>query len=382
MGDLTTRVAIKNLCNSTKNLRILGECGSLKRTIKLVHDTDPKLILFDEKLNDSSGYDAIIKMMKSKPTSTLLFINRDKGEKKPQHIKALDYSIVGTIEFEIVNSEFLHQNQILSSIRILSKLNINKFRFQINKLNEYEIKPIVPTKKKVGVKPNLDKIRGLIEDTSLSNVPKSILTEDHTLRRSPYNELVVIGASTGGPRLLIYVISQFPVNFPPVLIVQHMPPGTVGPFAERMNRNARIDVKLAEEGDIIQRGMVYIAPGGYHMEIERDKHQNKVIRITSGPLVNFVKPAVDVTLFSAARIYKKNVLAFILTGMGHDGREGCRTVKKMGGRIFALNEEDSVIYGMNKSVIEAGLTDKILGMDEIVTQIAKEVNYQVVGVNA
>ncbi len=118
----------------------------------------------------------------------------------------------------------------------------------------------------------------------------------------------------------------------------------------------------------MNQGCVYIAPGGYHMEIDKSSGVSR-IKITEGAKVNFVKPAADVTLFSAVRAYGSGVIGVILTGMGADGREGCRVVKKQKGTVFALKEEDSVIYGMNKAVIDAGLADEILGMDEIVKHI-------------
>ena len=106
------------------------------------------------------------------------------------------------------------------------------------------------------------------------------------------------------------------------------------------------------------------------MELEGTMPKTARIKINDGAKINFVKPAVDVTLFSAARIFGKKAISVILTGMGHDGRAGTRAVKKMGGRSLALIESESVIYGMNKSVIDAGLADEVLGMDGIVKALA------------
>jgi two-component system chemotaxis response regulator CheB len=152
-----------------------------------------------------------------------------------------------------------------------------------------------------------------------------------------------------------------------------MPDTFVGAFADRMNQNSRMNVKLAQEGDILRNGWIYVAPGGVHMELEKSSPRHVRVRFDDGAKVNFVKPAVDVTLFSAARIFKNRVISVVLTGMGSDGREGTRIVKKLGGQSIALKEEESIIYGMNKSVIDAGLADHILGMDGIVKQLAKMV---------
>jgi two-component system chemotaxis response regulator CheB len=248
----------------------------------------------------------------------------------------------------------------------LAKLNLERFQVQIDQINKFkrssfkEVRSGTPTK--------IEKIR-----SKISNYEKDRTQLRIQMMGDMRKKVIVMGASTGGPRMLVYLISQFPQNFPPVLVVQHMPAGFISGFAERMDQNAQMKVKMAEDGDIIRPGQVYIAPGGYHMELEKKGSGLIRIKITDGAKINFVKPAVDVTLFSTAREYGSGVISVILTGMGADGREGSRVVKKVGGTVYALNEEDSVIYGMNKAVIDAGLADQILGMDAIVKELGKTV---------
>ncbi|MCY3413641.1 MAG: chemotaxis protein CheB [Candidatus Heimdallarchaeota archaeon] len=183
------------------------------------------------------------------------------------------------------------------------------------------------------------------------------------------NKIVVIGASTGGPRLLSKIIPYFPINLPPIIIVQHIPVGFIEGFAKRMARVSQIKVKIAEHNEIIQKGTIYVAPGGKHLRLNDRGTMMPRIDIFDDKPINFVKPAVDVTLFSAVEIYKKDVISVILTGMGIDGLKGSQEVKKYGGKVLALNKEDSDIYGMNRAVIEAGIVDKILPATGIVKGI-------------
>lgn len=176
--------------------------------------------------------------------------------------------------------------------------------------------------------------------------------------------LVVIGSSAGGPGSLLKLLSNLNPLLPPVIIVQHISENFAKTLAERLNSSTTLRVKLAEDNEILRKDTVYIAPPNYHLEVLQ-KGKSYTIKLSEGARVNFVKPAVDVTLFSLARIETIHTIAIILTGMGHDGREGCKVVKKANGTIIALSKDDSVVFGMNRSIIEAGLADFILDLNEI-----------------
>jgi len=176
------------------------------------------------------------------------------------------------------------------------------------------------------------------------------------------SKLVVIGSSTGGPGALHQVIPRLPADLEAgVIVVQHMPPNFTRSLAERLDMESTLPVKEAEAGDRLLTGQVFIAPGGFHLTLSQDGG----IQLNKGPAVNGVRPAVDVTLLSAAALYGAATLAVILTGMGHDGRDGARAVKKAGGKVIAQDEATCVVYGMPRSVVEAGLADRILPIEEI-----------------
>lgn len=184
-------------------------------------------------------------------------------------------------------------------------------------------------------------------------------------------QIVMIAASTGGPRALYDVIPKLPADLPSaVLVVQHMSEGFTKMFAERMDRVSNLRIKEAESGDRLQAGHVYFAPGNHHMVVETESDE-EIIRLHQGPPRNSVRPSADVTLESVARIYGSNCLTVILTGMGHDGTAGARLIKQAGGRVLAQDEATCVVYGMPRSAIEAGLADAVLPLGAFSDEISR-----------
>lgn len=181
-------------------------------------------------------------------------------------------------------------------------------------------------------------------------------------------EAVVIGASTGGPKALYTVITALPKNLGvPVFIVQHMPVGFTKAFADRLNNNSQITVVEATDCQSIEKDLVYIAPGGYHMEVQSDKK----IHLNTEPTLWGVRPAVDKLFISASKVYGSRLLSVVLTGMGRDGAQGTVEVKKNGGITISEDKSTCTIYGMPKSAYETGMIDIVLPIDEIATQIIK-----------
>ncbi len=187
--------------------------------------------------------------------------------------------------------------------------------------------------------------------------------------------VVAIGASTGGPKALERVISSLPQNMPAAfLVVQHMPSGFTKSFADRLNRLSKLTVKEAENGDIVQAGCVYIAPGDYHMRVKKDNNGNLRIKLDQDPPVNSHRPSVDVMLESLSDTGLNNIIAVIMTGMGSDGSKGIKKIKqKNKGYIIAQDEKTSVIYGMPKAAVHTGMVDAVLPLDDIAAEIKKTV---------
>jgi len=182
------------------------------------------------------------------------------------------------------------------------------------------------------------------------------------------DKLVCIGSSTGGTIALEYLVQRFPAQFPPVLVVQHMPPGFTKQFAERLNTLSPLRVVEATAGDLIVPGTVYIAPGGYHLEVQR-RGASLYTQLTTSEREHFQRPAVDVLFRSAAAAMGRNVAAALLTGMGRDGAEGMKVLKDAGARTIAQDEESSVVWGMPKAAIDLGAAEEVLGLDRIAPRL-------------
>lgn len=184
-------------------------------------------------------------------------------------------------------------------------------------------------------------------------------------------ESVVIGASTGGPKALYTVITALPANLGvPVFVVQHMPVGFTKAFADRLNANSDIKVIEASDGMPIEKNVVYIAPGGFHMEVGLDKK----IHLNLDPSIWGVRPAVDKLFLSASKVYGSKIVSAVLTGMGKDGAQGTVEIKKQGGITLSEDKSTCTIYGMPKAAFETGMVDAVLPLEEIAIQIIKLVN--------
>lgn len=186
------------------------------------------------------------------------------------------------------------------------------------------------------------------------------------------NKLVAIGTSTGGPQALQKVITRLPGNLPcGVVVVQHMPAGFTKSLADRLDSISAISVKEAENDEVVQPGHVYIAPGNYHLRVAPSGSQRKILLSQEPPVGNH-RPAVNVMYDSVAQ-FGRNLVAVIMTGMGCDGCEGMKKIKSNGGYSIAQNEETSVVYGMPKAVVDAGLADEVQPLESIAKAIVEAV---------
>lgn len=199
------------------------------------------------------------------------------------------------------------------------------------------------------------------------------LVSRHTVKVTG-NKIVAIASSTGGPKALQAVIPKLPAALKaPVVIVQHMPPGFTASFAERLNSLSELSVKEAEEGDVLSPGVVYIAMGGKHLNI-RCSGGKHVIRYTDEPNREGVKPCANYMYESLAECKYDEVVGVVMTGMGADGTKGIMHLKdnkKM--HVIAQNEDTCAVYGMPKSIVNGGLANQVVPLEQIAQEIIMNV---------
>ena len=288
-----------------------------------------------------NGIDALEKIDKLKPDVITLDIEMPKlnGIETLKRIKK-DYDIPVIMLSSIRKTEVTFEALELGAMDFIEKPeNLNQNLDEFKKELETKINSLIGTK------------------TSVRPSKKREVVASHNY----LSNAVVIGASTGGPKALVYLIENLPKVFNlPIFIVQHMPKGFTLSFAERLNNLTPASVVEAEDGMRIENGKIYLAPGDFHLRLENGK-----IKLSSEEKIHGVRPAVDYLFTSASDIYKDRLVGIILTGMGRDGTQGMRDIKRAGGSTIAQDEMTSVVFGMPGSAIGAGVADEVLSLEEI-----------------
>lgn len=184
-------------------------------------------------------------------------------------------------------------------------------------------------------------------------------------------DCVVVASSTGGPNAIPEVIKHLPADLPvPVLCVQHMPPLFTKMFADRLNTNVPLEAFEAADGDAVRAGTFAVAPGDYHMIVQRQGAE-VTLRTHQGPPVNSCRPAADLLFQSAAQVYGPHILGVVITGMGQDGLRGCEHIREAGGQVLAQDEATATVWGMPGYVAKAGLAQAVLPLGQIGPEIAR-----------
>ena len=196
--------------------------------------------------------------------------------------------------------------------------------------------------------------------------PRPVLMEIASHRR-----VVVIGASTGGTEAIRHVLAKLPADAPPIVVVQHMPGAFTSAFAQRLNDFTAVEVREAQDGDVLQAGVALIAPGGRQLEIINGTAAR--VRVYDGPLVSRHRPSVDVLFVSAARALGERAIGVLMTGMGNDGADGMVALRARGAHTIAQDEASCVVYGMPREAVLRGGAAQSLPLDHIAAGIMKTV---------
>lgn len=339
------RKSLSILLEGDSTIEIIGTAKNGQEGYDMVKKLRPDIVTLDIEMPIMDGLTCLKKIMKDYPTPVMM-VSSLTTEGAESTLTAMELGAVDFIPKE------------------LSYVNVNFIKIKEELIRK--VKTIVRQQKS---KERLAKLRKI-------NKPSS--TPNFTENKLPANgfKAIAIGVSTGGPLSLQKVIPRInsPMNMP-IFIVQHMPPKFTKSLADRLNNLSSIEVKEAENDDVIRNGVAYIAPGGYQMKIIKSHNSIKTIKITETPVDTLHKPSVDVMLNSVVEIYNNSVLAIIMTGMGKDGLNAVTKLKGKGGYCIAQDEQSSIVYGMPKAIADAGLADNIVPLEDIVININKVNSY-------
>ena len=360
------RRRVKEILDADRELEVVGEARNGRDALEKLETLTPDVITMDVEMPIMDGISAVKAIMEKRPTPILMFSSLTHHGAQA----TLDALEAGALDFLPKKFEDIAQDRkdatrlLCTKVRLIARRGVGLKRPVMRSVETRRLPENAP-------KPAFFRSSGLLsgrKDAAKQPTVSSVRPS------GKHYKCLAIGASTGGPVALQKVLSPLPADFPyPIVLVQHMPGTFTSAFAQRLDSNCKISVKEAETGDVLKPGHAYLAPGGKQMIIE-SSGVNKTITIVEASAADKVsyKPSVDLTFSSIARAYGGDVLGVILTGMGADGREGCRTLKGLGATIWAQDQDSCVVYGMPQAVAVENISSKSINIDDISSCIQSE----------
>jgi len=302
------RKALAHIMASEQSIEVIGTAADGQEAIQKVNQLHPDVVLLDIEMPVMDGLTALVHIMAECPTPILMLSALNKRDAAIA-IKSLEYGAVdfiakpsGVISYDIDKLS----NEIVAKVKAAASVNVRKMRLPLP-AERYQ-----PQKRGIAIR----------------------------------KKIVVIGASTGGPRAVARVLSSFPHDISTaIIVVQHMSPEFMSPFVDRLKGDCPLRISIAKREGIIEPGRVLIAPGGYHTMIMANGSVNK-IRLSRKKSAQDIYPSIDYAMESAAKVYGDGTLGVLLTGLGSDGARGLKAIKEAGGSTIAEDESTCVVFGI------------------------------------
>ncbi|MBI9073625.1 MAG: chemotaxis response regulator protein-glutamate methylesterase [Melioribacteraceae bacterium] len=328
------RKSLSIMLSSEPDFEIVGTAQNGLEGYELACKLKPDIVTLDIEMPVMDGLSALKKIMKDAPTSVIM-VSSLTTEGADSTLKALE---LGAVDF--ISKE-------------MSFVSIN-----IKNIKEDLIKKIKAIHRQKVFKRTLTSLR------SKQGAAPRQTGKLRSLPRQNYSA-IALGISTGGPLSLQKVIPKLKADINcPIFIVQHMPPKFTKSLSDRLDSMSKLKVKEAENNELVKKGVVYIAPGGFHMTLNKSG-SGISIKIDENPASTLHRPSVNVMMNSVVSHYGKKTLGIIMTGMGKDGLEGIIKLKELGGYTIAQDEESCVVYGMPKAIVDAGMADVVVSLEKI-----------------
>ncbi|NLW06723.1 MAG: chemotaxis response regulator protein-glutamate methylesterase, partial [Clostridia bacterium] len=317
------RRVIIDILSADAGIQVVGYARNGKDALEKISRLKPQVVTLDIEMPVMDGLTTLKHLMQTSPVPVLMLSALTTSEAEVT-IKALE---LGAVDFVLKPARLTDMKELTS---------------------------VLPAKVRAAAAVPVAQLRQHDAETRLPLMSAERL-------RASVKEIVAIGTSTGGPAALTRVIGALPGDLPAgVVIVQHMPPGFTAPLARRLNELSRLEVREASAGDVVRPGLALLAPAGRQMLLQRRAGRVQVQLTDQAEISTPFKPAADVLFLSVAEIYGPRSLGVILTGMGNDGVRGLKAIKERGGQVLAQDKETSVIFGMPRAAIKAGVVDRVV----------------------
>jgi len=338
------RQAIASMLKSSEYVEVVGSVADGGEAIKAIPSLKPDVVTLDLNMPTMDGFTFLRWLMVNQPMPVLVISAYSESSNV---FRALE---MGAVDFvakttEKASADFLRlQDELVGKVETIAMVTGEKLR-------------------------DLRRIAAKA-DVAIPSF-KAPLESKGWMQKARF-DIVVIGASTGGPPAIQTILSRLPKNFSvPIVVAQHMPASFTYHFAERLNHITQIEVKEAQSGDGLEACRVLICPGGHHLYLKVVERKTLIHTEPRQESDKYV-PSVDALMTSAVDLFKSKVLGVLLTGMGNDGKLGMKKIKESGGITIAESEETAVVFGMPKEAIQAGIVDKVLPISEISDEVIRQ----------
>lgn len=346
------------ILGSIDDITIIGNARDGQQGIDVIKETSPDVIIMDITMPGMSGLEAIRNIMDEKPTPIIVFSAASKSIVNLS-FQAIDLGAVEIIEKPetegIAALQQIIKQKLVKSIRTFADFKV------IRRIKESAVSRL---RKKYT---NLSSLKRQPGEMAVKSLPEDKQDKPYKSSFKPdtNNDFLIVGiaSSTGGPQTIKYLLSSVSHKDAPCsyIIVQHLAMGFLKGFCDWINDESRIPVEIAANGEYVHPRKIYMAPEGHHLRV--NKKQQFVYN--DDPPVLGIRPSADVLFESLGPVFKKRVIAIVLTGMGSDGSRGIRSIKNNGGYVMVQDESSSYIFGMPKAAIETGVTDRIVSIYEM-----------------
>jgi len=355
------RRILSDVVEAMPDVVLVGTAPHGRLAIAKLEQTPADLVLLDVEMPEMNGLETLRVIRRSYPATSVVMISGANLSSAETTMRCLD---MGALDF-LRKPEGADAEASRSELRDKLRPLVRHAQTRINLAQGSGVRPGAPAPRgpQAAPAPAAPAVPAAPKLGRLAPLPGRI-------------DVVGIGVSTGGPNALAELIPRLPADFPvPILLVQHMPPLFTASLAEHLDQKSAINVREARDGEAVLPGRVYIAPGGKHMVLRRLPDDGgpvaPIIGLNENPLENSCRPSVDVLFRSLAAQYDGNMLAVVMTGMGTDGCEGVRAMKRRGCHCLTQSEASCIVYGMPLAVDEAELSDEQVPLDRLADRITQ-----------